>query len=45
MTIINNDWYTKSMSSDVAATPPVAKGDLTKDSQIKAFLHDVPPTI
>jgi hypothetical protein len=24
---------------------PVVLGDLTKDSQIKAFLHDVPPTI
>jgi hypothetical protein len=45
MTIINNDWYAKSMCSDVAATPPVAMGDLTKDSQIKAFLRDVPPTI
>jgi hypothetical protein len=45
MTIINNDWYTKSMHSDVAVTPPVAMGDLTKDSQIKAFLRDVPPNI
>jgi hypothetical protein len=32
MTIINNDWYAKSMRSDIAATPPVAMGDLTKDS-------------
>ena len=45
MTIIDNVWYAKLTRSDVAVAPPVVLGDLTKDSQIKAFLHDVPPTI
>ena len=45
MTIINNVWYAKSTCSDVTAAPPVVMGDLTKDSQIKAFLRDVPLAI
>jgi hypothetical protein len=31
--------------SVTAVAPPIVMGDLTKDSQIKAFLYDVPPTI
>jgi hypothetical protein len=45
MTIINNVWYAKPTRSNVAAAPPVVMGDLIKDSQIKAFLCNVPPTI
>jgi hypothetical protein len=45
MTIINNVWYAKRTRFDIAAAPPVVLGGLTKDSQIKAFLHEVPPII
>jgi hypothetical protein len=45
LTTINNVWYAKPTRSDVATAPPVAIRDLTKDSQIKVFLHDAPSTI
>jgi hypothetical protein len=45
MPINNNIWYAKPMRPDIVAPPPVIMGDLNSDSQIKTFLHDVPPTI
>jgi len=45
MTVINNVWYAKPTCSNVTAAPPVVMGDLNLDYQIKAFLHDVPPTV